>query len=826
MADPVGLVLSVLGVFGSACEAAESARNFPPSLEDRLAYAKSVLEQLQRDPRQVELIGIEHELTQLKGLADRIKALVEEHTAAPTDACCERVCKAISRCSRHREHEKELQEIDNDMQRALGAIAAKGVTGHLLPPPLPEMAAVPAGALTLPRSYVERQSVQATVKSLIDPNNALSPFTVVGMGGGGKTVLASAVVRKSSVREHFQGGVFWIRVGKGGKNNLPSLLQGLAREMGAAPTDTPHGLPQVFHTLKQAERHLITVASKETSRRLVVLDDVWEREVVDTVLVLGLKVLVTTRDRSVVSALGGYLEVGDMTQDEAMQLLLKTSFTVGQPGEEARAQMAKVFARCGRLPMVLAIAGSMSVVKGKGLTAGAWEELTKLFKNAATMMWESGEESISLDAVLGASFNALGARKREEFLRMAVLASGAVAPIEMLRNLWEVEDLQGAEEEAESFVGKCLLQDAGGGAYRVHDLLLEYVKVKIKADGERVKKAAKLQAWYLGRLDVVRGYEDPEQGAGGKGLFALDALWRSAEALSGDPGLQVASYSASLGELEACKATEEAASAFACVGHLFDLQGKFDHAERLYVKAIAVGEEALGRDHQSIAVWVNNRAELLRTQGKYAEAEPLYERCRTITEQALGPEHPMFAKMLKNWAGMLKSLGKHEKADLLYVRAIEIEEKTLGPDHPDLAVSLNNRAGLLKAQGKYEEAGVLYDTTQKIFEKSLGQDHPKVAIVVNNRAALLQSQDKYTEAGALHRRAIEIGEASLGFDHPDLAASLKQWACLFGSLGENAGSKPRMRRSLHAEEIAVSSESVVAALLRKRAGSLEVQRCV
>ncbi|CAM9616744.1 unnamed protein product, partial [Hapterophycus canaliculatus] len=120
------------------------------------------------------------------------------------------------------------------------------------------------------------------------------------MGGGGKSVLASAVVRKSSVREHFRGGIFWMRVGRGAKNSLLALLEGLAREMGAAPTDAPHGVPHVLDSLEKVKQHLGTVASSGNSPRLLVLDDVWEREVVDPLLPLGLKVLVTTRDRSVV----------------------------------------------------------------------------------------------------------------------------------------------------------------------------------------------------------------------------------------------------------------------------------------------------------------------------------------------------------------------------------------------------------------------------------------------------------------------------------------------------------------------------------------------
>lgn len=112
------------------------------------------------------------------------------------------------------------------------------------------------------------------MEDLLTPDTPCAPYAVVGMGGRGKTMLASAVVRDQSVRRHFRGGVFWMTVGRGGKHNLLPLLQGLAREMGAAPTDTPHGVPYVLDSLEQVERHLATVASESTSPRLIVLDDV------------------------------------------------------------------------------------------------------------------------------------------------------------------------------------------------------------------------------------------------------------------------------------------------------------------------------------------------------------------------------------------------------------------------------------------------------------------------------------------------------------------------------------------------------------------------
>ena len=138
--------------------------------------------------------------------------------------------------------------------------------------------------------------------------------------------------------------------------------------------------------------------------------------------------------------------------------------------------------------------------------------------------------------------------------------------------MFYLQDMEGTREEAEGLVSKCLLQDMGGGGYRVHDLVLKFLRIKIKADAETVRKAKELQVQYLGRLDVVESYEDPGHGAGDQGLFVLGALWRSLETLSGDPGLEVASYLASLGNLESGEATAEVASCFARIGYLFNIQ--------------------------------------------------------------------------------------------------------------------------------------------------------------------------------------------------------------------------------------------------------------
>ncbi|CAN0434923.1 unnamed protein product [Ectocarpus sp. 12 AP-2014] len=87
-----------------------------------------------------------------------------------------------------------------------------------------------------------------------------------------------------------------------------------------------------------------------------------------------------------------------------------------------------------------------------------------------------------------------------------------------------------------------------------------------------------------------------------------------------------------------------------------------------------------------------------RAIGKYDEADPLYQRALAIDEKALGPYHPDVASDLNNRAGLLRAQGKYEEAEPLYERSQAIREKALGPEHPAVATVLNNRAGLLSAQ--------------------------------------------------------------------------------------------------------------------------------
>ncbi|CAB1108053.1 unnamed protein product [Ectocarpus sp. CCAP 1310/34] len=379
------------------------------------------------------------ELQRLHDIYHEIEALHVKHTADPEDPTWVRFAKKVNRGTQHKSIEEDLDAIDGQALQLITAIAAKSsignskairqilqdlklegrrvsggstllVAGGVFGAVFVEIAALALahrdgeapvdvfeavelvlrdfgpdglrvsdgtqlfvvgliGALVVAFGAVttaQRNAVFSMIRAAdgpINPETALAPSTVVGMGGGGKTVLASAIVRDPSVREHFLGGISWVSVGRNGKRSLPPLLQTLAREITTAPTDAPHGVPHALDGLEQ------------------------------------------------------------------------------------------VVTRCGRPPLGLGMAVSMPIVKGKGLTAGAWTKLFKELENVAKKMRARGEQSTSLKLVIETSFDALLARKREE---MSVMAAGAVAPIEMLLNLWGIQVMfLDGQASSLSLLGRC-----------------------------------------------------------------------------------------------------------------------------------------------------------------------------------------------------------------------------------------------------------------------------------------------------------------------------------------------------------------------------------
>jgi tetratricopeptide (TPR) repeat protein len=227
---------------------------------------------------------------------------------------------------------------------------------------------------------------------------------------------------------------------------------------------------------------------------------------------------------------------------------------------------------------------------------------------------------------------------------------------------------------------------------------------------------------------------------------------------------------------------------------------RLDEAERLMRRALAIDEKSFGSDHPEVAIDLSNLAGLLLATNRLVEAEPLMRHALAICETSFGPDYPEVAIRLNNLAQLLQATNRLEEAEPLMRRALAIDEKSFGPDHPKVAIRLNNLARLLHDTSRLDEAEPLIRRALAIDEKSFGPDHPKVATDLNNLAGLLQATNRLDEAEPLMRRALAIDEKSFGPDHPNIAIRLNNLASLLQATNRLDEAEPLMRRALAIDE--------------------------
>jgi CHAT domain-containing protein/tetratricopeptide (TPR) repeat protein len=219
---------------------------------------------------------------------------------------------------------------------------------------------------------------------------------------------------------------------------------------------------------------------------------------------------------------------------------------------------------------------------------------------------------------------------------------------------------------------------------------------------------------------------------------------------------------------------KEQGYSLAILGNLYAILGRFEEAEPIHKRALAVRERALGANHVDVANSLANLGRLYYEQERYSEAEALYKRALAVSEVGYSATPYMFTTELDNLARLYQDQGRFEDAEPLLKRSLEIWETQYGRDNPLVASSLSNLGGLYLSQGRYGEAEPLLRRALPLFEGAFGDRHTSFSEILSNLAKLYQAQKRYSDAERLHARALALREKTLGSGHPHVADSLAQ----------------------------------------------------
>ncbi|KAF5778530.1 putative virus X resistance protein-like, coiled-coil [Helianthus annuus] len=208
---------------------------------------------------------------------------------------------------------------------------------------------------------------------LTEDTRKLDVVSIVGMGGSGKTTLATKVFSDPFVVHHF-----WVRgwVTVSQKYERKDVLNRLLAYMGVdIDPDTRDNYPQLRKKLHQ---HLMG------QRYLVVIDDIWSTQAWDDLKVVfpnldnGSRILLTSRHKTVAlhAKPHGFIhQLRSLTDEESLELLRKKVFRGDHFPDWSSLPGMQIARNCRGLPLsVVVIAG---VLAKESATEESWERISK-----------------------------------------------------------------------------------------------------------------------------------------------------------------------------------------------------------------------------------------------------------------------------------------------------------------------------------------------------------------------------------------------------------------------------------------------------------------
>jgi NB-ARC domain len=325
---------------------------------------------------------------------------------------------------------------------------------------------------SIPKHFVPRsQPINQVKKYLLSDEESL-PGTLVlsaicGLGGIGKSVLASAIAHDSEIQKRFSDGILGVTLGQD-----PDILSALGGWIQAL-----HDFTYKLTTVDMASRHLNTLLRDK--KVLLVVDDAWHSAHVEPFRVGGqnCRLLITTREAFIPDANRYDLDV--MSEDESLELLEKF---LNRSLADVERQNASDFARAiGYLPLALELAAAQ-VQDGF-----RWDELTNEFRAEVAQLElldspqvgqnliEKDDRKYSLRACFRLTLRQLSPEMLSYFSWLGVLPEDATITPQMAATLWNATHLK-AKKTLQTLKSKALLTQikvshSDSVTYRLHDLM-------------------------------------------------------------------------------------------------------------------------------------------------------------------------------------------------------------------------------------------------------------------------------------------------------------------------------------------------------------------
>ena len=214
------------------------------------------------------------------------------------------------------------------------------------------------------------------------------------------------------------------------------------------------------------------------------------------------------------------------------------------------------------------------------------------------------------------------------------------------------------------------------------------------------------------------------------------------------------------------------------IGAVLMAQGCLDEALQKHCAALDIQKKIWDDDHQYMATTYTNIAHVLQGQGDFKNALEHYRKAALICDNTYGSKHQATATCYSCIGSLLLLRGDYQAALKEYTRALEIFLQVFTRNHPLVGKTYSDVGRTHHGLGNYSKAIEYQHIAIEVQEKILGIEHADTATSYLNMARSLQSTGKYDHALNMYHNALETFERVVGDNHPTTAACY----CSIGSV--------------------------------------------